>query len=101
MAALGRRQFGLLVVGVLLAIGLNLIFCRWGVDLAGSSMLTFDLQDTPQATPGAAGAVGLYTAPWTVQVPLLAWLLGVVLPILVVVAAVAATWWPTTAKTRS
>ncbi len=101
MAELRGRSFVLLAVGVLLAIAINLVFCRWGVDLAGSSMLTWSLQDDRQATPDAFGAMGLYTAPWMAQRLVLAWILGIVVPILVVIAAVAGTWRPRAGKMGS
>ncbi|MDG2054173.1 MAG: hypothetical protein P8J86_05640 [Phycisphaerales bacterium] len=101
MTELRGRQYGLLVVGVLVAIAVNLVFCRWGMDLGGSSMLTFNLQDTPEAMPGASSTIGLYTAPWMAQAAAMAWILGIGLPIVLVISAMAVTWWPITGKTRS
>ena len=101
MTELRGRQYGLLVVGVLVAIAVNLVFCRWGMDLAGSSMLTFNLQDTPEAMPGTSSTIGLYTAPWMAQAAVMAWILGIGLPIVLVISAMAATWRPIRAKRRS
>ena len=101
MTELRGRQYGLLVVGVLVAIAVNLVFCRWGVDLAGSSMLTFNLQEPPEAMPGASSAIGLYTAPWMAQTAPMAWILGIGLPIVLVISAMAVTWWPITGKRTS
>jgi hypothetical protein len=68
-----NRLFALLLA-VVLAVGLNLLSCRWGTDLGTTSIMTF-AQNTDGTRP-----VGMFAAPFLATTPWASLLLGVLIP---------------------
>ena len=59
-----------------MAIGVNLLVCRWGSNRSDTAIMTFE--------SGPDGAIGAFAAPWLDGRPVAATLLGILLPMFLI-----------------